>query len=486
MKGRKASGLSTALLLLAMVSCSVNPDANKAESTENTDSSKSTASTERAASSESAVGMERAASTERAKDDESATQEPVAERESPPTPMATDFATWMRQHLNTREWPVHQQERKLTSEILQGAFRLGRQFLIENQKREGNFHYRYDFVKKEMDLSDSQVRQAGALWGLSLTYQFEQEPRNKVALERALRFFFGHTQAGPAEGTSLIAYPGDHRCDTGTVALVALSIVEYLRTEKAGKVSLGDAYRRHLTQKLNGYVGHLKFMRLENKHFSRSYSLSKRTRHKRYSPYYDGETMLCLIKAAKYLGYTDLIPLIEDSARALAEHYTLDQWEKDPDSDLTKGFFQWSCMAFWEYQDAGWRDADLFGDYVLSLAWWMIHTHKTLERQRNTAYAYEGIIHAYRLAQSRGHQAALNDLEYTIDTALYKLISWQVGGPLASKNKFLVAHPTNDPLAIGGVMNHKSEAPLRIDVAQHQTHAVQLALQYVYGENSPR
>ena len=139
-------------------------------------------------------------------------------------------------------------------------------------------------------------------------------------------------------------------------------------------------------------------------------------------------------------------------------------------------------MAFWEYQDAGWRGSDIYRDYVLSMAWWMIHTHRTLQRTRNTAYAYEGLIHAYRLAKELNHQAALHELKYVIDKGLLKLTSWQVGGPLQRHNPFLVSNPTDDPLAIGGVMNHSSEAPLRFDVAQHQMHSVILALKYVYTE----
>jgi UDP-N-acetylmuramoyl-tripeptide--D-alanyl-D-alanine ligase len=223
-------------------------------------------------------------------------------------------------------------------------------------------------------------------------------------------------------------------------------------------------------------------MLLENKHFSSGYSLRNRNKFQVFSPYFDGEAMLCLVKAAKYLGYTEMIPLIEDSAMVLAKHYTIDQWRKDPDSKQTKGFFQWSCMAFWEYQDAGWKNAETLGDYVLSLAWWMIHTHHTLQRTRNTAYAYEGIVHAYQLAKIRNQVTALNELAYTIDKGLFKLTSWQVGGPLQSQNSFLTANPTNDPLAIGGIMNHRKEAPLRIDVTQHQMHSIILALKYVYTE----
>ncbi len=391
-----------------------------------------------------------------------------------------EFPGWMQRHLNGLQWNTRQNKNKLDRQTLQQSFKLGRQFMLNNQKPAGNFNYQYDFVAKQMDQDDNQVRQAGALWGLALMFQHDQDPSNKAALDKGLRFFFDCTKAGPVTGSLLIAYPGVPTCRTGTVALVALSIIEYLRTAQAQKAVIEDTYRKELLGYLKGYLAHLTYMRLENKHFSSSYSLRTKSKSTRFSPYFDGETMLCLIKAAKYLGHTELIPLIEDSAMTLARDYTIQEWHKDPDSRQTKGFFQWSCMAFWEYEDAGWKNADTFGDYVLSLAWWMIYTHHTLKRTRNTSYAYEGIIYAYRLAQKRNHKAALYDLAYTIDRGLFKLTSWQVGGPLQSFNKFLTTHPTQDPLAVGGIMNHRREAPLRIDVTQHQMHAVILALKHVY------
>ena len=167
----------------------------------------------------------------------------------------------------------------------------------------------------------------------------------------------------------------------------------------------------------------------------------------------------------------------------MAKRYTIDAWQEDVDSPLTKGFYQWGSMAFWEYQDAGWKQGDMLGDCILVMAWWMINTHRTLARNRNTGYAYEGIIHAYRLAKTRKLQLATKVLVSTIDTGLYKLTGWQVGGPLESLNPFLLDHPTNDILALGGVMNQKNGASLRIDVTQHQMHAVILALKNVYTES---
>ena len=261
-----------------------------------------------------------------------------------------------------------------------------------------------------------------------------------------------------------------------------MGIIEYLRTDRAGGVRLKDEYRKQLTGKLNGYLEFLNYMRLDNKHFSESYSFDIKSRSPRSNPYFDGETMLCMIRAAKYLGYANLIPLIEDSAMVMAKHYTIDRWRWDHDSRKTKGFFQWGSMAFWEYQDAGWTNSEVFADCVLALSWWMLHTHRTLERTGNTAYAYEGIIHAYLVAKSRNNQAALNDLGNTIDKGLFKLTSWQVGGPLQSNNEFLASNQTNDPLATGGIMNGRQDARLRIDVTQHQMHAVILALNYVYND----
>ena len=407
------------------------------------------------------------------------------DKEATPNPFGVtvtleEYPAWIKKHLEGLKWKTRDSEKKLTRQNLLDSFHLGRTFMLNNQKPAGNFNYQYDFVLKEQDKDDNQVRQAGALWGVALMYQYEQEEKSRKALILGLKFFFDNTREGPVEDTLVVAYPGDANTSSGTVALVAMSIIEYLRTEKDAGVQIPAAYRKELVSKLDGYLAFLKWMKLENKHFSRSYSLLTKSKVGSHSPYFDGEIMLCLIKAAKYLDYKDLVPVVEDSALTLAKYYTVDAWRKDPDSDQTKGFFQWSCMAFYEYQDAGYKNSEALGDYVLSLGWWMLHTHHTLKRSRNTAYAYEGIIRAYMLAKSRNMTDAANDLAYTIDRGIYKLTSWQVSGPLQSRNKFLTDNPTSDPLAVGGIMNHKRQAPLRIDVTQHQMHAVTLALEFVY------
>ncbi|HYW79592.1 MAG TPA: hypothetical protein VE890_08445 [Thermoguttaceae bacterium] len=404
----------------------------------------------------------------------------------PESPAADQFPNWIAQHRRSLKWQRHDTPPQLTAAVLSESLELGRQYLVHNQTPQGNFNYQYDFVTRQLDHDDNQVRQAGATWGLALILRHRPDPETRAALDRAMQFFFRHTKLGPEPGTLLIEYAGNPDSSTGTMALVSLAIIETLRADTEGRIRLDDIYRTELNAQLDGYLAMLKYLRMPNGHFAQSFSLRFGRKLPLSSPYFDGESLLCLIQAAKYLHRNNLIPLIEESAMAMARHYTLEAWQDDPDSAQTKGFFQWSCMAFWEYQDAGWRDSPVFADCVVSLAHWMIHTHRTLSRTRNTAYAYEGIIPAWQLAVAQGDHAAAEDLAYTIDTGLTKLTSWQVGGPLQTSNPFLLAHPTTDPLAIGGIMNHSEEAPLRIDVTQHQTHAVIMALENVYSVDQLR
>jgi hypothetical protein len=388
-----------------------------------------------------------------------------------------DFREWVELRTETLSWKNRTPDKALTRQNLLDSMAAGRSFLLANQRDEGNFNYEYDWLNKKQSKQDNQVRQAGALWGISLLHRHQPSDETAAALDRGLAFFFANSVSEPT-GAYAISYKRERYTKTGTVALVALAIIEYLRAEP----EMPSEQKEHLDKYLKGYLQHLKNMRLENGGFSDSYSIKNKRKTNRNSPYFDGESLLAFSKAARYLGYTDLVPLIEDSAIKLAKRYTREAWKKDRDSDKTKGFFQWGSMCFWEYYEASWKDAEMFGDIALMLSHWMIHVHNTLRRTRNTAYAYEGIVSAYDIAQKRGDKNAIEDLGYVIDRGLYKLTSWQVGGPLADKNKYLVSNPTDDAEAIGGIMNMKNDAPLRIDVTQHQMHAVILALNLYFGE----
>jgi UDP-N-acetylmuramoyl-tripeptide--D-alanyl-D-alanine ligase len=196
------------------------------------------------------------------------------------------------------------------------------------------------------------------------------------------------------------------------------------------------------------------------------------------SPYSDGETLLALAKAAGRLARDDLRPVVLESAEAMHRVYVVEARRADPDSPLTKGFYQWGTMAYFELYEAGWADTERYARRAIELAHWMIDVHRTLSRPRNTAYAHEGLISAWELARRIGDGRSQEKIGRVIEEGLCKLTSWQVGGP--NPCEFLRRHPTADPQKVGGVMGGQDDPWLRIDVTQHQMHAVILARRYMY------
>jgi hypothetical protein len=362
----------------------------------------------------------------------------------------------------------------LSESLLEDSLALGTEFLLNNQLPEGNFTYEYDFISQTYSDGDSEVRQAGALWGLALIHRFDPSDETREAIINGLNFFEG-ISAETEDGGKYVIYADAGEGRTGTVALLALSLVDFLRAE-------GDFEGRELYEdNLNQTIQFLLSLRNEDDLFRSKYYTADGKPRSGPSPYFDGETLLALTKAAKYLdGYEYLIPTIIESADAMYEEYVVEALEDNPDSDSTKGFFQWGSMSFYEIYTSGWNDYELdqYADWTIELSYWMIDVHETLERTRNTGYAYEGIISARVLADFTGNNEARDYFDHVIDEGLYQLTSWQVGGP--AENEFLEENPTEDELAIGGVMNKDDEALLRIDVTQHQMHAVILALDHLF------
>jgi len=407
-----------------------------------------------------------------------------------------EYPDWLHEYLTGLEWDEVQklantQPGGLNKDLVRASLQMGCANLRHNQKEEGNFNYQYDFVEEELDPSDNQVRNVGALWGLALCFQHfkthggdrdrEYTDALQQAVEKGLDFFLDHLIEGPVEGSLLVKYPGTISSETGTNAILGLALVDYIHTLQPEEHGNAEEIQ-NLRGKLDGIIKFLVFLQLPNKHFSSSFQIQNEIKTSSYQGYFDGETILCLTKAAKYIpGYEHLIPLIEQTAPVLAKSYTVDAWREEVhDSPTTKGFYQWSSMLASEYYDAKWKNFDLFGDYVLVMAHWIVSTHSILTRNANTGYAYEGIISAYEVAQARDDDKISQALKKTIDVGLYKLSTWQVGGPLSNRNPFLKEHPTTELIAVGGVMNHQDRSPLRIDTTQHQMHAYMMAFSSVY------
>ena len=361
---------------------------------------------------------------------------------------------------------------QLTRATLDASLAQGRKFLLANQRDEGNFRYEVNFLTGEETADDNQVRQAGALWGLALVHADAPTSATRDALLRGFAFFADHSSALP-DGRMLVTYPGKKFGKTGTVALLTLALIDFLRTEDQSRYP-------ELYDHLLGYSAFLWSLRNENGQFFENYEFDDGSGWGGPSPYFDGETLLALTRAVKEFGVPLPAEELVISADAMIRSHVTKALAADPDSAITKGFYQWGTMSFLELATSELKDTDRFARQAIDLAHWMIDIHRTLDRTRNTAYAYEGIISAYALAQRTGDTAAAQKFAHVIDRGLAKLTSWQVGGPMS--NVYLQEHSAQDPRAVGGIMNAEDEPLLRIDVTQHQMHAVILARRYVYRE----
>jgi hypothetical protein len=363
-------------------------------------------------------------------------------------------------------------ERHLTRAVLDRSIELGTRYALTHQKPNGLFDYEYDWRNQSLSSDENEIRQAGALWGLTLLYAYRPSPELASGIDRGLAFFDEHSKAG-RRGSRCITYSASGIGGTGTVALVALAHVDYLRA----RADLTSERRAQLEQRLDEYLKQLvRAVHPSGLWFS-NYDLGSCKPRGEPSPYADGEALLALVKAAKYLGRRELLPTIMNGASA-GKRLNIDRArEEESDSDTTKGYYQWSSMAFFELATSDFPDTGVYGDTLLELADWIIDTHHILTRTRNTGYAFEGIVHAYALAKQRG-DARQGKFACAVDIGLERLIGWQVGGPLPTR--YTAASGSTDPKAIGGVQNAASEPGLRIDVVQHQMHATVLARKYVY------
>ena len=359
---------------------------------------------------------------------------------------------------------------RLTRESLDQSLKLGRTFLLNSQLPNGLFRYHVNFLDGQTAPEQNPVRQAGALWGLALLHQDHPADDTRQAVLRGLAFFRDHSRLTD-QGGRFICFPGAAEGDSGSVALVSLAVIDFLRAEPANQ-------HVALSQQLAEYLAFLLSMQRPDRQFHRKYLLTTGEGWGQASPYFDGEILLALVKAARYCGRDDLQPVVLQCADAMFNAHARDTLRENRPDDDTKGFYQWGCMAFAELYDAKWPGTTVCAERTIQLTYWMIDVHRTLERRLNTAYAQEGILSAYHLARQTGDARASAKFRDAVQQGLGKLNTWQVGAE--GCNDYLRRHPDFRRECVGGVLGAEDSPWLRIDTTQHQMHAVILARRYLW------
>ena len=356
---------------------------------------------------------------------------------------------------------------QVSRELLDESLRLGRHFLLSRQTPQGDFRYQVNFLDQEESQDPAQVRKAGSLWGIALIHQDQPSDQTRNALLKGFAFYRDCSRPGD-NGGKFIAYPGVLHGETGTLALVSLALIDFLRTEQVAACQ----------QQLDDYLEFLLTLRTDTAQFRKDYELDTGFSFSEPMPYFDGECLLAITKAARYLEREDLRTIAIESAHAMFETYGKRARNAKNDSPLTKAFYQWGSLAFFDLYLSGWEDTDVFATRTIDLAHWMIDVHRTEERTLNTGYALEGLSCAYELARLTQQAAVQQKIAAVIDRQLHKLTSWQLTSSIPCA--YLKQHASATTNFAGGVMNACDDPELRIDVTQHQMHAVILARRYLW------
>ena len=357
--------------------------------------------------------------------------------------------------------------RPVTRDDIETSIDLCCRHLIGLQTSRGNFHYEYDWERSLYGGDDNAVRQAGTLWGLANLHRLRPDEALMEACVRGLSFYdeySGTTAAGGRYST----YPGDAHGFTGSTALVALALIELLRSPRAGD----SADRRRWRGLLDEYFRFLLAAQRPDGRWPGHHDAGSGAPSGEPSPYSDGEVLLALARSARHLEYPGLDRAIPRATAGAYRHYVLLPLRRSLRSRATSAYYQWGTMAMYEIIGAGWEEDEDYRGIVVYLGDWMCGFRRLGERKTNPAAALEGLIHAWDLAVAMGDADRQRRYGDVIRTCLARMMSLQVGHPRAGN--FARRAPDSAP-ALGGCLHWPDKPALRIDFTQHQLHACLLA-----------
>lgn len=361
----------------------------------------------------------------------------------------------------------------LTTEHLKTGIQLGGDFLMNTQKKQGNFRYEYNWETKDYTDDDNSVRQAGTLWSITMLHADSPSDKLLESARSGIRFFVENSYELPNSGRRIIRYPGEEKAGkTGTVALLALAHIELLRHPE----HLEADEKKKLEEHLHGYIKTLLHAEMDDHTFHKRIRGRDGKPYGESSSYYDGECLLALARAAKYLGHKSLWhrlgPMADGGWKKNAKPGLKSIKKGEGSTKEMKGYYQWSTMAMYELWSTGKHEYKKYSDRILHYSDW-VRKRTASHMKANMGYAFEGLVPAYIVAVRTDDKKRKSALACTLKRGLVGLYGMQVGHP---KAKGLAKKASNeDNLAMGGCQGSTKSPLLRIDTTQHQMHAMLFA-----------
>lgn len=357
--------------------------------------------------------------------------------------------------------------RSLTVEALEESLALGRQYLLNSQRSDGSIVYEVDAARGTQLGSRNIVREMGAVWGIALFHRHEPGPATAEAFIRSMRLqdtFAKQTRSGGR----YLCEPASREGSTNTMAIYALALQDFLAADHPLDAKLRAKYEKDLA----ATVKFLLSLRMASGRFYSGYACADGRGVGAAEAYSDGEALLVLARVFKDSADPAVRKLVLESAGAMYVEYVRTAIQLNPTNEHTKGFYQWGSMAFYHLYQTGWPGTAPYAARTIALARWMTDVHGVLTKSRNTGYAFEGLAVAWDLARLTGDDKNQRHIAGVIEAGMSKLLTWQVGSPLAGAaipETFRVT-----PRTKGGIVSEPEDPKLRVDTVQHQMHATLL------------
>jgi len=369
---------------------------------------------------------------------------------------------------------------KVTRALLDESLRLGRAFLLANQLDSGVHRYGFDLTTGKGLDEDMAARRAAALWVLAIIHRESPTPETHAAVLRGIDYWLDHSNLD-TRGRRFVDYPHEIAEMTNTQALVCLSITDALPT-------FDDELRERYGVPLRELIDGLLAMRMPNGQFFGTYAPNDGAGLGPPTAYADGEALLAIVRYAQLTGDERVRAICVESAEAMRKaHMADDVLNAGPTDGVATSYYQWGTMAYFDMYDAGWPEAQRFGQLAVDMTRWMIRAVGWTEDavvapqpHTNSGWVLEGVIYAREAARRLGQDDVVAQFDRVIDSELYRITAWQVGVSIASD--YVRSLTPADDRAVGGVLMSPNSPVLRLDYSMHQFHAVQLARRFIYTE----
>lgn len=370
----------------------------------------------------------------------------------------------------------------LAAPILQSdldqSIELAERYLLGAQQPDGSLVYQFDAAKGVADHTRHAVREIGGLWAIALLHRNKPTPQTTDAMVRGLKYYDRFARLSP-EGGRYFSEPGARKWTTNYVALHVLALTDFL----AAPGSIDPSLRKRYEADRAAEIRFLLSLRIGGGRFASGYASEDGRPAAPPSPYADGEALLAMAKVARETKDEILRDAVLTSAAAMYAEYVRSALRADPDSPDARAFYQWGSMAFYELYISGWPDTKPYAARTIAMARWMIDHQRIVRAPGNAAHAFEGLAVAWELAGLIKDARSQSHIESAIDTGLGKLMTWQIGSPRADQS--IVPEQFAKPAkAVGGVVSAPKSPLIRIDTVQHQVHAMILARQFMFREQS--